>query len=64
MADTLEPEVAKRQLTKEILEDLGVRSAITGKFGNIAEQAEQLINEYGKYYCQLYRYINAPLKTE
>ena len=57
-------EVANRQLTKEILRDLGIDNAISAKYTNKPAQAGQLIDEYGKCYKQLYKYINQPYDTK
>ena len=64
MAETLEIESTKRQLTRDILRDLGVEEALRQKYTNIQAQASQLIDEYGKYYLQLYPYINNPFETK
>jgi hypothetical protein len=57
-------EVANRQLTKDILKDLGIDKALSGKYTNNPAQASALIDEYGKYYKQLYKYINQPYDTK
>lgn len=60
MVDASEIEAVKRQLTKQILADLGIEKALHGKYSNIPSQAGQLIDEYGKYYRQLYKFVNEP----
>jgi len=60
MGDTFDLEVAKRQLTKDILADLDIDKALRANYDNKAAQANQLIDDYGKVYRQLYKYINKP----
>lgn len=59
MADVnFDLEVAQRQITKDLLQDLGIVDALK----RVAAKPNELIDEYGKYYKQLYKYIYAPLK--
>ena len=61
MAESLDPESFKRQLTKQILDDMRIFRVLGNKYGN-AGQFNQFIDEYGKCYRQLYKYIDSPLK--
>jgi len=62
MTDALDLEVAKRQLAKDILRDLGIENALSKNLSNLPAQAESLIDEYVKLYKRLYKHINAPLQ--
>ncbi len=64
MAEAFELESVKRQLTKEILQDLGIEDAVAKKYSNKPAEASALIDEYGKYYRQLYKYINTPFEVK
>ena len=60
MSDASELQIATRQITKELLEELKIREAICKKYAILPDQAKQAIDEYAKYFCQLWRVINAP----
>lgn len=63
MTDAQDLEVAKRQLTKDILHDLNIDRNLVGKYSNLSE-AEKLLDEYGNFYKQLYKYINQPYEIK
>lgn len=53
MADEQAYIVRRMELTKELLEELGITRALMDKFANLPEQATELIKAYGDYYKQL-----------
>jgi len=60
MAEQLIPEIAARQMAKEILEEFGITAGLKKQFPQQPEQAEELIEEYGKYYWQLREILRKP----
>ena len=62
MTDTNDFNVARLQLTKEILDDLGIRSALVNANPNMPTQATLLIDEYSKYFRQLWEGLMSPKK--
>jgi len=64
MTDAIELESTKRQLTKDILRDLNVEKVLIAKYENSNKMVSQLIEEYGKYYRELYQYIHDPFEQK
>ena len=64
MTDTNDIQVAKLQLTKEILGDLGIPSALVEANKNMPTQAVHLIDEYSKYFRQLWKVLNNPSEAK
>jgi len=60
MTDTNDFNVARLQLTKEILDDLGIPSALVEANKNMPTQATRLIDEYSKYFRQLWEVLGNP----
>jgi hypothetical protein len=60
MAEKLIPEIAARQMAKELLEEFGITAGLKKRFPKQPEQAEELIEEYGKYYWQLRDILRKP----
>ena len=58
MADEQAHMVRRMELTKELLEDLGITKALKEKLSNLPAQAADLIKEYGAYYKQMFEQIH------
>jgi len=50
MADKLIPEIAARQMAKELLDEFGITAGLKKQFSQQPEQAEELIDRYGRLY--------------
>jgi len=60
MADKLIPEMAARQMAKELLDEFGITAGLKKQFPQQPEQAEELIEEYGRYYWQIRQILRKP----
>jgi len=50
MADKLIPEIAARQMAKELLDEFGITAGLKKQFSKQPEEAEELIDRYGRFY--------------
>jgi hypothetical protein len=60
MADRLIPEIAARQMAKELLDEFGITAGLKKQFPKQPEQAEELIAEYGRYYWLIREILRKP----
>lgn len=64
MTDTNDIQVARLQLTKEILDDLGITEGINKKFPNQPAMAKGALDEYSKYFSQIWKVLYEPTKVK
>ncbi len=60
MAEQLVPEIAARQMAKDILDEFGITAGLKKQFPKQPEQAEELIEEYSKYYWKVREMLRKP----
>ena len=60
MAEQLVPEIAARQMAKDILDEFGITAGLKKQFPKQPEQAEELIEEYSKYYWKIREMLHSP----
>ena len=60
MADKLIPEMAARQMAKELLDEFGITAGLKKQFPQQPEQAEELIERYGRLYWMVREILRKP----
>lgn len=60
MAEKLIPELAARQMAKDILDEFGITAGLKKQFPKQPEQAEELIEKYGRYYWLVREILRKP----
>ena len=60
MAEQQAPEIAARQMAKELLDEFGITAGLKKQFPQQPEQAEELIEEYGRYYWKVREILRKP----
>lgn len=60
MADKLVPEIAARQMAKELLDEFGITAGLKKQYPQQPEQAEELIDKYGRYYWLIREILRKP----
>ena len=60
MADKLIPEMAARQMAKELLDEFGITAGLKKKFASQPDDAEELIDRYGRYYWMIREMFSRP----
>lgn len=60
MEDRLVPEMAARQMAKELLDEFGITAGLKKQFANQPEEAEELIDRYGRFYWMIREMFSKP----
>lgn len=60
MADKLIPEMAARQMAKELLDEFGITAGLKKQFSQQPEEAEELIDRYGRFYWMIREMLRRP----
>jgi hypothetical protein len=60
MADKLIPELEARQMAKELLDEFGITAGLKKKFASQPDDAEELIDRYGRYYWMIREMFSRP----
>jgi hypothetical protein len=60
MADKLIPELEARQMAKELLDEFGITAGLKKKFASQPDDAEELIDRYGRYYWMVREMFSRP----
>jgi hypothetical protein len=60
MAEKLIPEMAARQMAKELLDEFGITAGLKKQFSKQPEQAEELIDRYGRLYWMIREMLRKP----
>jgi hypothetical protein len=60
MADKLIPELEARQMAKELLDEFGITAGLKKKFASQPDDAEELIDRYGRYYWMVREMLSRP----
>jgi hypothetical protein len=60
MADKLIPELEARQMAKELLDEFGITAGLKKKFASQPDDAEELIDRYGRYYWMIREMLSRP----
>jgi len=60
MADKLVPEIEARQMAKELLEEFGITAGLKKQFAKQPEEAEELIDRYGRFYWMVRETLRKP----
>jgi hypothetical protein len=60
MADKLIPEIEARQMAKELLDEFGITAGLKKQFSQQPEQAEELIERYGRLYWMIRETLRKP----
>jgi hypothetical protein len=60
MVDKLIPEIAARQMAKELLEEFGITAGLKKQFSQQPEEAEELIDRYGRFYWMVREMLRKP----
>jgi hypothetical protein len=64
MADKLIPELEARQMAKELLDEFGITAGLKKKFASQPDDAEELIDRYGRYYWMIREMFSRPPKQK
>lgn len=62
MSDVFDKEIAELQITQEVLEQLGITEHVKWTSTKVGTQPDDRINNYGKFYRQLWKFIHEPSK--
>jgi hypothetical protein len=60
MADKLIPELEARQMAKELLDEFGITAGLKKKFASQPDDAEELIDRYGRFYWMVREMLSRP----
>jgi hypothetical protein len=60
MADKLIPEMAARQMAKELLDEFGITAGLKKQYSKQPEEAEELIDRYGRFYWMVREMLRKP----
>lgn len=60
MADKLIPEIEARQMAKQLLDEFGITAGLKKKFANQPDEAEELIDRYGRFYWMIREMLSKP----
>ena len=60
MSDKLIPEIAARQMAKELLDEFGITAGLKKQFSKQPEEAEELIDRYGRFYWMVRETLRKP----
>ena len=60
MAEQQVPEIAARQMAKELLDEFGITAGLKKQFPSQPEQAEELIDKYGRFYWMIREMLRKP----
>jgi hypothetical protein len=60
MAEKLIPEMAARQMAKELLDEFGITAGLKKQFSKQPEEAEELIDRYGRLYWMIREMLRKP----
>lgn len=60
MADKLIPELEARQMAKNLLDEFGITAGLKKKFASQPDDAEELIDRYGRYYWMIREMLSRP----
>jgi hypothetical protein len=60
MADKLIPELEARQMAKDLLDEFGITAGLKKKFASQPDDAEELIDRYGRYYWMIREMFSRP----
>jgi hypothetical protein len=60
MADKLIPELEARQMAKDLLDEFGITAGLKKKFASQPDDAEELIDRYGRYYWMIREMLSRP----
>ena len=60
MADKLLPEMAARQMAKELLDEFGITAGLKKQFAKQPDEAEELIDRYGRLYWMVRETLRKP----
>jgi hypothetical protein len=60
MADKLIPEMAARQMAKELLDEFGITAGLKKQYAKQPDEAEELIDRYGRFYWMVREMLSKP----
>jgi hypothetical protein len=60
MADKMIPEIAARQMAKELLDEFGITAGLKKQYSKQPEEAEELIDRYGRFYWMIREILRKP----
>jgi hypothetical protein len=64
MADKLIPELEARQMAKALLDEFGITAGLKKKFASQPEEAEELIDRYGRFYWMVREMLSRPPRQQ
>jgi hypothetical protein len=64
MADKLIPELEARQMAKALLDEFGITVGLKKKFASQPEEAEELIDRYGRFYWMVREMLSRPPRQQ
>ena len=60
MADKLIPEMAARQMAKELLDEFGITAGLKKQYAKQPDEAEEMIDRYGRFYWMVREMLSKP----
>jgi len=60
VVDKLIPEIAARQMAKELLDEFGITAGLKKQYSKQPEEAEELIDRYGRFYWMVREMLRKP----
>ena len=60
MSDKLIPEIAARQMAKELLDEFGITAGLKKQYAKQPDEAEELIDRYGRFYWMVREILRKP----